>query len=123
MCGVRSEAVYVADMVTACERMLVFASGRPTEELLDINLPYRGALLHQLVILGEAAKYVTAERRAQWVGIPWQDIVGMRDKLVHYYHGVEDALVLHALRTAVPSVLPQLREMLAVMDRDEQAGD
>lgn len=33
MCGRRSEAVYIADMVSACERMLVFASGRQPDEL------------------------------------------------------------------------------------------
>lgn len=120
MCGKRSEAACVADMVTACERILIFSSGRSTGEILDESMPYRGALMHQLVILGEAARYVTGERRAQWDCIPWQDIVGMRDKLVHYYHGINDALVLHALQAAVPGVLPQLRDMLAVMDREEQ---
>jgi len=119
MCGRRSEAVYIADMVSACERMLVFASGRQPDELLAETLPHRGAILHELVILGEAARYVTPERRAQWGDIPWQDIVGMRDKLVHYYHGIDDVLVLHALDVAVPSVLPQLRRMLEDMDREE----
>jgi uncharacterized protein with HEPN domain len=123
MCGRRSEAAYVADMVAACERMLVFASGRPTQDILDECLPYRGAILHQLIVLGEAARYITIERRQQWVDIPWQDIVGMRDKLVHYYHGIDDTLVLHALRAAVPRVLPQLREMLVILDREERAGE
>ena len=52
MCGRRSEAVYIADMVSACERMLVFASGRQPVELLAETLPHRGAILHELVILG-----------------------------------------------------------------------
>jgi uncharacterized protein with HEPN domain len=47
----------------------------------------------------------------------------MRDKLVHYYHGIDDTLVLHALRAAVPRVLPQLREMLVILDREERAGE
>lgn len=123
MCGRRSEVAYVADMVAACERMLVFASGKRTEDMLDEGLPYRGALLHQLIVLGEAARCITTERREQWADIPWQDMVGMRDKLVHYYHGIDDALVLHALRVAVPRVLPQLREMLAALDREEHAGE
>lgn len=120
MCGKRSEAVYVADMVTACERMLIFASGTRSEDLLDVTLPHRGAVLHQLVILGEAARNITARQRRQWPNIPWQDIVGMRDKLVHYYHGVDDALVMHALEVAVPRVLPQLREMLVALDLEEE---
>ena len=60
MCGRRSETAYVADMVQSCER-----------------------ILHELIILGEAAKHVDERRRARYKDVPWADISGMRDKLVH----------------------------------------
>ena len=116
MCGRRSETAYVADMVEACERMLVFASGLSDAELIARDHPHRGAVLHQLTILGEAARYVTEESRQRWEDIPWADIVGMRDMLVHYYHGLDDLLIVGAVRTSVPAILPQLREMLAEID-------
>ena len=120
MCGHRSEIAYVADMVEACERVLVFASGWSDSELVERDLPHRGAILHQLTILGEAAKYVTEATRERWTDIPWADIVGMRDKLVHYYHGLDDALLLGTVRASVPALLPQLGEMLAEMDAQNE---
>lgn len=116
MCGQRSETAYTADMVLACERILAFASGLSDAELMDVQLPHRGAVLHQLTILGEAAKYVDVERRALWPGIPWDDITGMRDKLVHYYQGIDDDLACGTVRTSIPALLPQLRDMLDEMD-------
>jgi len=94
----------------------MFASGLSDLEMMEQDHPHRGAILHQLTILGEAAKYVTEERREHWSGIPWADIVGMRDRLVHYYQGLDDALAIGAVRISVPALLPQLREMLAEMD-------
>jgi len=122
MCGRRNEIAYVADMVEACERVVVFASGRSDGDLLDREQPYRGAILHQLTILGEAAKHVSAERRSCWPVIPWADMAGMRDKLVHYYQSIDDRVVIGASRTSVPAILPRLRELLAEMDA-EQAAD
>ncbi|MDO9107957.1 MAG: DUF86 domain-containing protein [Coriobacteriia bacterium] len=118
MCGRRNEIAYVADMVEACERVMIFASGRSDEDLLDREQPYRGAILHQLTILGEAAKHVDADRRSQWPDIPWADIAGMRDKLVHYYQGIDERIVIWVSRTSVPAILWQLREMLAEMDAE-----
>ncbi|MBW6468761.1 MAG: hypothetical protein K0B85_06345 [Coriobacteriia bacterium] len=44
----------------------------------------------------------------------------MRDKLVHYYHGVDELLVVNAVRTSVPAILPLLRTMLAEMDAAQE---
>ncbi|MFU8890119.1 MAG: DUF86 domain-containing protein [Anaerosomatales bacterium] len=116
MCGRRSESAYVADMLQACERMLVFASGVSDEDLMRHDRPHRGAVLHELIVLGEAAKHVSDSRRTMMPAIPWADMTGMRDKLVHYYHGVDELLVVNAVRTSVPAILPLLRTMLAEMD-------
>jgi uncharacterized protein with HEPN domain len=121
VCGRRSDTAYVADMVQACERMLVFASGVSDDELMRHDRPHRGAVLHELIVLGEAAKHVDESRRAKVPAIPWADITGMRDKLVHYYHGVDEVLVLSAVRTSVSPILPLLRAMLSEMDAEDQA--
>ena len=121
MCGRRSETAYVADMVQACERILVFASGVSDDELMRHDRPIRGAVLHELIVLGEAAKHVDERRAARFPDIPWADIAGMRDKLVHYYHGVDEVLVLSAVRSSVPTILPLLRAMLSEMDAEDQA--
>lgn len=51
----RDPGVYLEDMVGACERIIAFSRGVSDIELMDEDAPLRGAVLHQLMILGEAA--------------------------------------------------------------------
>lgn len=112
----RDPGVFLEDMVGACERIISFARGVGDDELMDEDKPFRGAVLLQLLILGEAAKNVPDEWKARHMDIPWARIAGMRDVVAHYYFGVEDSMVVAAVRVDVPAVLPRLREMLARID-------
>ena len=47
------------------------------------------AVVGQFEIIGEAAKNLSPERRSLSPGVPWKDMAGMRDKLIHQYFGVD----------------------------------
>jgi uncharacterized protein with HEPN domain len=98
-------------MIGACERVLIFSAGVPDSELLSRELPYRGAILHELIVLGEAAKHISVETAAASPGIAWVNIARLRDKLVHYYHGLDNELLLDVIRKSAPELLPQLRAL------------
>jgi uncharacterized protein with HEPN domain len=119
MSGERDLGSYVADMIEACERTVVFAQGISDVELTDESRPQCAAVLHDLMILGEAAKQVPDEWKQRYDEIPWKRIAGMRDKIAHYYFGLNIGAVLLTVRTSVPAILPQLRAMLEAMDAEE----
>ena len=116
MCGRRDEISYQRDMVAACERIIIFSTGVCDADLMALELPHRGAVLHQLIVLGEAAKHVSAETAAMRPDVPWADVARLRDKLVHYYHGLVDDLVLDVVRRNIPTVLPKLRMLLEELE-------
>ena len=111
MCGRRDEVSYLRDMVAACERIIIFSAGVCDVDLMELELPHRGAVLHQLIVLGEAAKHVSTETAAMHPGVPWADVARLRDKLVHYYHGLDDGLLLDIIRRNIPDILPKLRAL------------
>ncbi|MDZ4167662.1 MAG: HepT-like ribonuclease domain-containing protein [Coriobacteriia bacterium] len=114
----RDPGVYLEDMVGACERIIAFSRGVSDAELMDEDAPLRGAVLHQLMVLGEAAKNVPVEWKRRYPGIPWARVMGMRDVVAHYYFGLKDSMAVDTVRAGVPVLLPMLRDMLARIDQE-----
>ena len=56
------------------------------------------ALIRNLEIIGEAAKKIPVDVRAQFPQIPWNEIAGMRDKLIHEYFGVDLEIVWETIQ-------------------------
>jgi uncharacterized protein with HEPN domain len=64
----------------------------------------QAAVLHQLLVIGEAVKRLSEGFRAAHPEVPWRLIAGTRDKLIHHYEGVD----LEEVWTMVTSDLPRL---------------
>ncbi len=61
-------------------------------------------VIRQLEIIGEATKNLSREFREKHTDIPWKDMAGMRDKLIHQYFGVDIAAVWDTLKQDIPDL-------------------
>lgn len=104
------DLVRVRHMIDAAESATAFVSGRSRVDLQDDKM-LQFALVRAIEIVGEAASKVTAETRALSPGIPWQAIVGMRNRLVHAYFDVDGDVLWAAATSEVPALLVQLRAL------------
>lgn len=94
-------SIYFKHIKDSCNRIGRFIKNVTYEELLRDEL-IQNAVIRQLEVIGEATRQIPQEIRARYKQINWKDIVGMRDKLVHDYIGVDLEVVWKASTVDVP---------------------
>lgn len=96
------------DIIRAARLALIFAEDVADAEELERDLKTRSAVLHQLLILGEAVKRLSPAFRQSRPEVPWREIAGMRDILIHAYDAVDLDEVWRVLERDLPFLLAQL---------------
>lgn len=76
-------------------------------------------MLRALEIIGEATRNLSKELRTKQRKVPWKDIAGMRDKLIHLYFGVKLDLVWQTVSNKLPELKAQIHEILKELDKIE----
>jgi uncharacterized protein with HEPN domain len=106
----RDEATLL-DIAQAGQRVLEFTAGLDNAAFLD-DVKTQSAVLHQLLVLGEAVKRLSPEYRSQHAEIPWTLMAGMRDQLIHGYDTVDLEQVWKTATQDVPDLLTWLEPRL-----------
>ena len=101
----------ILHMIEAADAAARFVSGR-TRENLEHDLMLRFALVRAVEVFGEAATKVSASMKAESSGIPWAEIAGMRNRLVHAYFDINPNILWKAATEEIPGLVPRLRELL-----------
>ena len=96
-------------MLEAATEAMEFAHGREREDL-QTDLMLVRALMASLGIVGEAARQVSQETRRQYPSVPWQDIVGMRNRLVHAYYDINYDVVWQTVKEDLPALVEALEQ-------------
>lgn len=109
------DGVRLRHMLDAARQAVKFAEGRTRDEL-DTNAMLALSIVRLLEIIGEAAKSVSGDVRQASPRIPWKQIAGTRDRLVHGYFDVDLDIVWAIVSSDLPVLIAALEEMIPVND-------
>lgn len=104
---------YLNDILSSVNDIENFVKGM-TFEQFEKDRKTLNAVVRSLEIIGEASKNLPAAMRAKYSNVPWKRIIGMRDKVIHGYFGVN----VKTLWDTAKDDLPPLKQLVQNMIQD-----
>ncbi|MEM7017163.1 MAG: HepT-like ribonuclease domain-containing protein [Pseudomonadota bacterium] len=111
----RDDSVSVQDMLVHAQEAVELV-GDDRFEVLDQDRVRQLALTRLMEIIGEAAKRVSSNTRQAHPEIPWAQIIGMRNRLVHGYDVIDFDLLWDTVKSDLPPLIELLDELLDTLD-------
>lgn len=106
----RDYKLYIKDILEAIESIEKFVKGMNFDKFIKDDKT-SSAVVRKFEIIGEATKWVSNEIKQKYPQIPWKEMAGMRDRLIHLYFGVDYKLVWETIKKRIPTIKPLMKEI------------
>ncbi|MBI5400194.1 DUF86 domain-containing protein [Candidatus Saganbacteria bacterium] len=108
---IREYSDYIRDIANAVDQAQRFTEGLSYDAFReDIKTAF--AVVRALEVVGEAAKNVPGFVKEQYPEVPWKEMSGMRDKLIHEYFGVKYEVVWDTVKRELPDLKLKFAKIL-----------
>lgn len=106
------DVIRLRHMLDAARKVIEFTKGKNEADFAkDEKLAF--AIVRLIEIIGEAAKNISSEVRQQHANIPWKEIAGTRDRLVHGYFDVDLDIVGKIISKDLPDLILKLQKIIS----------
>jgi len=102
---------YLLDILEAAKLALEYVGDKTREEFFG-DLQCQDAVIRRLEIIGEAARRISEETQAAHPDLPWSDMVGMRNIMIHEYDDVDLVIVWETVNNDLPPLIDALERIL-----------
>ncbi|MBS3136854.1 DUF86 domain-containing protein [Candidatus Woesearchaeota archaeon] len=109
----RDSIIFLEHMLDAINNIDKFMLTVTKQEFFT-NVEKHSAVVRQLEILGEAAKNLKHSFISKYQSIPWKEIIGLRDKVIHHYFGLDMEIIFDIVNKELPPLKKNLQKIIKI---------
>jgi uncharacterized protein with HEPN domain len=99
---------FLLDMLQSAELTMIYTAPYSKAEFVE-NVQLQDSVIPRLLVIAEAARRVSEATRQTLPNISWQEINGMRNRLVHEYDDLNLNIVWDVVQTEMPTLIEELK--------------
>lgn len=107
----RDDTVYLRHILDAIARIASYVRGVSEKQFLAADM-VQDAVVRQLEIIGEAARHLSPEFQTRHPELPWSQMTGLRNRIVHDYASIDAEIVWEVIKRDLPVLKKQIRSAL-----------
>lgn len=115
MANEKDDIVFLQDILDSIIQIEKYVQNVAETEF-ENNLEKQDAVIRRLEIIGEAVKGVSQELRNQTPNLPWREMAGMRDVVIHQYFGVSISLIWRVTQKEIPILKLSIIEIIELLE-------
>lgn len=106
----KNDLAYTDHILKCIKKIRKFVKGIDKKEFSKNEL-IQDAIIRNFEVIGEASKKISADFKNVYYDIPWKEISGMRDKLIHDYLGIDIEVIWKTIEQDLPILLKGLKKI------------
>ena len=106
----KDDTIYIEHILKSIKNILDYTKDISNAEFAKTTL-FQDAVIRNFEVIGEATKKVSSDFKQIHHEIPWKEMAGMRDKLIHDYIGVDIQVIWETVEKDLPILLKLLKEV------------
>jgi len=116
----RGNREFLSDIEEAIKRIESYVDKIDYKEFVK-DIKTQDAVVRNLEIIGEEVKNLTMDLKKKHKDVEWKKIAGMRDKIIHYYFGVNWDVVWNVIKDKLPELKTNIEKILSGMEKQNEA--
>ena len=101
----------ILDIIEAAKRALLYLAGKTKDDFIN-DYQCQDAVIRCLEIIGEAARRISYETQNVYSDLPWSDMIGMRNVMIHKYDSIDIFVVWNTVKNDLPGLMELLNNIL-----------
>jgi uncharacterized protein with HEPN domain len=107
----QQDKAYIFDILEAARLTIEYIGNKSKDEFLK-DIQCQDAIVRRFAIIIEAARRISGELKSTYPEIPWNEMIGMRNVMIHEYDDVDMVIVWDTVKKDIPALISAIEKVL-----------